>query len=377
MNVTDLDYDLPERSIARHPTERREDARLMHIPPAPSNFNHRYFRDLPEILRPGDLLVLNDSQVIPARLLGRRQPDGGKTEVLLLREQRTGLWNAMVRPGKRIHTGTRIVFDPGEFEATVVGYGHPESGERILEFAWKGDWWQALETYGHTPLPPYILKARKHDHEDANIEYENPKDRERYQTVYAGRDHGSIAAPTAGLHFSSALLEELGKRDIDSVKVQLHVGAGTFLPIQTERAEDHPMHEEFIRISEDTANAINRARKDGRRIVSVGTTVARTLETVALAARGRSESFFRTNSILCETNDTIIPVSGWTRLMIAPGFAFQAIDALITNFHLPRSTLLLLVGAFSGYDRIRAAYEEAIRNDYRFFSYGDAMFLEK
>ena len=390
-------------------------------------FSHHLFRDLPQLLRPNDLLVLNDTRVFPARLLGRRAPDGGKIEALLLRRVSRDQWWALVRPGKKIKEGNRLIFARGPkgpcLEAVVEAYGPRGEGERLLRFRWEGDWWESLEEVGHTPLPPYILKARKRNADgtpkgrnetvtpeaasaralDASPASEGvpeaPEDRARYQTVYATGEPVSVAAPTAGLHFSEPVLSALDARGIDRVFLQLDVGVGTFRPIQTERVEDHPIQAEHFRLSAETADRINQARAAGRRVVAVGTTVVRALETAALVARGEGSGCFEPDP---ETgggavgsgdagNERIGALSGWTRLLITPGFplaylgngeirnptAFRGVtDALLTNFHLPRSSLLVLVSAFAGAEIIRRAYAEAIGLRYRFYSYGDCMLTE-
>jgi S-adenosylmethionine:tRNA ribosyltransferase-isomerase len=362
MLTRDFDYDLPPHLIARYPAPNREDSRLMRVPKSEGAFEHHSFRDLPQLLRRGDLLVLNDTRVIPARLLGVRLPDRGKVEALLLRSERDDAWWAMVRPGKKIRTGDRLVFAPKRLEATVEAYGPKGGGERLLRFEWQGDWWETLEAVGHTPLPPYILKARKQLEQRG--EPEETEDRSRYQTVYAGEARESVAAPTAGLHFSPSVLEELGRAGIEMTFVTLGVGAGTFQPIKTETVEDHPIHEERFAISQEAAARINLARREGRRIVAVGTTVVRALETAALC------------SVDSPDGEAIHAHSGWTNLFISPGFTFRVTDALLTNFHLPRSSLLVLVSALVGRERILSAYREAVENNYRFYSYGDCMLIE-
>ncbi|MFP4380478.1 MAG: tRNA preQ1(34) S-adenosylmethionine ribosyltransferase-isomerase QueA [Candidatus Sumerlaeia bacterium] len=383
MNISQFDYDLPAERIARYPAEHRENARLLRVFRDSGKLEDRHVYDLADILREGDLLVLNNTRVFPARLMGTRPPDHGRVEVLLLEPLEThGRWTAMVRPGKKIRTGNRLVFQKDKLEATVVDYGKPGSGERVLEFEWEGDWWECLEQYGHTPLPPYILKARKNLEDEKGLE--KPEDRERYQTVYAGETRGSVAAPTAGLHFTEELLEKLKAKGIEKTFVDLHVGAGTFQPVKTDNIKDHPMHEEYFELRAEAADAINRARSEGRRIVAVGTTVVRALETAALlcdpsVSDERKQTVFRTNedTPLDLTSDKqLAPVQGWTRLLIAPGFAFRMCDLLLTNFHLPRSTLLMLVSAFADRETIFAAYRHAIDNDYRFYSYGDCMLIE-
>ena len=349
MNVSDFDYGLPEELIAAHPSARRDESRLLVVPRGSAGAaEHRRFKDLREYLRPGDLLVLNDSRVIPARLFGRREPGGGQCEVLLL-EPADSLeaprWQAMVRPGKKLRPGTRIAFGEGFAAVIEEDLG---GGERLLSFECAGGFREALDRLGHMPLPPYIL-ARRGARESL------PEDRERYQTVYADRE-GSVAAPTAGLHFTDELLAELDRIGVERARVTLHVGAGTFQPIAVERVEDHPMHAEEYELSPGTAETINRAKAEGRRVIAIGTTSVRTLESAAASG-------------------VLVPGRQKTRLMILPGYDFQIVDGMITNFHLPRSTLLCLVAAMIGRERLLALYEEAIRERYRFYSYGDAMLI--
>jgi S-adenosylmethionine:tRNA ribosyltransferase-isomerase len=353
MHLSLFDYHLPEELIAARPAERRDESRLMHLP-AQGAPRHLVFRDMLSLLRAGDVLVLNDSRVIPARLEGTRGGTTGRVEALLL-EPVPGaqpVWRALVRPGRKLIPGARMVFAPGEFEAEVTGIG--EEGTRVLRFDCEPAAFDALlERHGLMPLPPYILKAR-----GGNPAFTDGQDRERYQTVYAAQP-GSIAAPTAGLHFTRELLAEAEARGIETVRVTLHVGAGTFRPVAVEDITQHPMHTESYHVSEAAAEQVNRARREGRRIVAVGTTATRTLESSA-AGTG-----------------AVRPGHGATKLMIYPGYQWRVVDALITNFHLPKSTLLMLVSAFAGRERILAAYAEAIRERYRFFSYGDATFLER
>ena len=282
----------------------------------------------------------------------------------------------MVRPGRRIRPGDRLVFGPDLLEA-IVEPEPSEGAERRLRFRYSGDWWETLEAAGRTPLPPYITKARRDDAEE--LPDEAPEDRTRYQTVYAGDERGSVAAPTAGLHFTPEVLDALERRGIETARVRLHVGVGTFQPIRGETVEEHPIHREYFRVAPETAERVNRARAEGRRIVAVGTTTVRALETAALAAVGEGEKVFESD--LGNTDkvcgDPVAPARGWTGLLIAPGFRFRVTDALLTNFHLPRSSLLALVGAFAGMDAMRRAYAEAIERRYRFYSYGDCMLIEK
>lgn len=350
--VASYDYDLPPELIAVCPAERREHSRLLVVPPVPALPQHRHFYDLPDLLRPGDVLVLNDSRVLPARLFGRRAGGGGGLcEVLLLDPQEPGpgaveRWSCFVRPGKKIRQGTRLEFAPG-FAATVESV--LEGGERVLAFECDGPLRETLERHGSMPLPPYILARR-------GERTSRPEDRERYQTVYAERD-GSVAAPTAGLHFTSELLERLGPQGVEVLRVTLHVGAGTFRPITADRIDEHRMHVESYDISQETAQQLTRARREGRRIVAVGTTTVRTLESST------------------DTHGVVRAGANATALMIRPGHRFRLVDALITNFHLPRSTLMCLVAAMIGRQRLLDVYAEAIREKYRFYSYGDAMFI--
>jgi S-adenosylmethionine:tRNA ribosyltransferase-isomerase len=337
--TSDFDYDLPASSIAQEPAPRGESRLLVLDRTGPER--HARVRDLPRLLRPGDLLVLNDTRVIPARLYGR-SAGGGKMEILLVEPLGEREWDALVKPGRRARPGARFEIGEG-LTAEVVD--KREDGRHRLRFSEPVE--PHLERLGHIPLPPYIHRP------------DTPEDRERYQTVYARRP-GAVAAPTAGLHFTSGLLREIETAGIEIARVTLHVGIGTFKPVSAERIEEHRMERERYEIGEETAEAIRRARAAGRRIVAVGTTVVRTLEGAAVAGGGEARAG-----------------SGATDLFITPGFPFQVVDALLTNFHLPRSTLLMLVSAFAGRERVLAAYEEAIRDGYRFYSYGDAMLLER
>ncbi|HBF34357.1 TPA: tRNA preQ1(34) S-adenosylmethionine ribosyltransferase-isomerase QueA [Candidatus Sumerlaeota bacterium] len=365
MDTVALSFELPEELIARHPAARREDARLMLVEPGATEFPERTFSGFPDLLRDDDLIVFNNTRVFPARLLGWRMPDLGKVEALLLHPEspEQNLWWAMVRPGRKIKMGDRLVFSTNRLEAEVVSYGDPGGGERLLKFTCDGDWWEMLEAVGHTPLPPYILRARKQLEAagDPQTSWHNvpdlPEDRERYQTVFAGSAPESVAAPTAGLHFSTDVMERIAARGIEQVFVNLRIGAGTFQPIKTERVEDHPIHAEYYQLTAEAAAAIQRAKDQGRRVVAVGTTVVRALESAA------------------QEGLPLDARSGWTRLFIRPGFDFKLVDALLTNFHLPMSTLLLLVYAFAGTETVQAAYAEAIRRKFGFFSYGDCMFM--
>ncbi|HEX3127918.1 MAG TPA: tRNA preQ1(34) S-adenosylmethionine ribosyltransferase-isomerase QueA [Thermoanaerobaculia bacterium] len=336
MLTSDFDYDLPEESIAQEPAPRGESRLLVLDAEGPDR--HRSVRDLPRLLRAGDLLVLNDTRVIPARLFGQREGGGGgRMEILLIEktpENTEREWEALVRPGRRARPGTVLRFE--ELSAEVIGKREDRYRLRFSEPVEPH-----LERLGHVPLPPYI---RRPDRE---------ADRERYQTVYA-RNPGAVAAPTAGLHFTQEILDEVAAAGIGVARVTLHVGVGTFKPVSAERVEDHRMDRERYEVSDETAEAIRRTRESGGRIVAVGTTVVRTLESAALLGN-----------------------SGSTELFITPGFRFQMVDVLLTNFHLPRSTLLMLVSAFAGRERVLAAYEEAVREGYRFYSYGDAMLTSR
>ncbi|GIW72152.1 MAG: S-adenosylmethionine:tRNA ribosyltransferase-isomerase [Planctomycetota bacterium] len=345
MRLEDLDYELPREAIAQQPVEPRDASRLMVVPRGGGAAAHRRFRDLPELLRPGDLLVLNDTRVLPARLQGVRLPGGGRVECLLVRERAPGLWEAMVRPGRRVREGVRLVLAGGELRCEVRA--RLSGGLRLLAFGDGADLGPRLEQLGQMPLPPYI------DRRAAPPEVHR-RDRERYQTVFA-RNPGAVAAPTAGLHFTTELLGRLEAAGIELAWVTLHVGPGTFLPITTPDPRAHPMHSERYACPPVTLQALRRTRAAGGRIVACGTTVVRVLESIAAGA----------------------PPAGETQLYICPPYRFAAIDALITNFHLPRSTLLLLVAALleGGLERLKALYAEALAAGYRFYSYGDAMLI--
>jgi S-adenosylmethionine:tRNA ribosyltransferase-isomerase len=344
VQVSDFDYHLPSELIAQYPAPERTSARLLVLRRDAGAIDHRQFSDLLEYLEPGDLLVLNETRVFPARLYGRRADTGGKLEVVLLHERQPGIWEALVQPGRRALPGVSILFGDGSLRADV-GERTAEGG-RLLQFT-PGDpgrFWEQVHALGETPLPPYI--KRRAEQEDV----------ERYQTVYA-RVAGSVAAPTAGLHFTQALLDQVRERGVQTAFVLLHVGIGTFRPIRVEQVEEHPMHEEFYQLGDAEAALINETRRRGGRIVAVGTTTVRVLESAA-------------------TDDgSVLAGEGWTRLFIYPGYRFKVIDALVTNFHLPRSTLLMLVSALAGRDLVLNAYREAVAKRYRFFSYGDAMLI--
>jgi S-adenosylmethionine:tRNA ribosyltransferase-isomerase len=353
--VTDFDFDLPGELIAQAPLEDRAASRMLVLDRATGAWRDACFRELPELLAPGDLLVLNDSRVIPARLYGRRagrdaQPKympTGRVEALLAEQVSQWEWRALVRPGRKMLTGERLFFPhDGEalLEAVIVEHG--EHGERLLRFTPVEDFYERLERAGHMPLPPYIHR------QDAAA------DRERYQTVYA-RERGSAAAPTAGLHFTPEVLERVRARGVEIAYVTLHVGLGTFQPVRVDKVEDVKLHSERYTLSAETAAAVNAARREGRRVIAAGTTTVRTLEHCAQVAGGGD----------------LQPHSGETSIFISPGYPFRVVGGLLTNFHLPQSTLLMLVSAFAGRDNVLAAYRHAVEERYRFFSYGDCMFI--
>ena len=339
MKTSDFMYDLPQRLIAQTPLERRDGSRLLVLDKITGQTEHRHFYDLPEYLRPGDCMVLNDSRVIPARLIGAR-PTGGAIEVMLLKDLGDKRWECLVRPGKKMRPGHQVVFGDGELTGEVESVS--EGGNRIVRFRYEGIFLEILERLGRMPLPPYIK--------------EQLADPERYQTVYS-KHPGSAAAPTAGLHFTPELLDKIRAMGVDVRFVTLHVGLGTFRPVKAEDIEDHEMHSEFCTVPADTAEAVNRAKAAGGRVVAVGTTSCRTLE-----------SFTGEDGVLRAD-------SGWTSIFIYPGYKFKCMDALVTNFHLPGSTLVMLVSALAGRENILAAYAEAVEREYRFFSFGDAMFI--
>lgn len=340
MRREDFYYELPEELIAQDPLLHRSDSRLMVLNRNNNTIGHRHFYDITEYLRAGDCLVINDTKVIPARLMGVKEETGASIEVLLLKRKDEFTWETLVKPGKKARPGAKIVFGEGLLVGEVLDV--VEEGNRIIRFSYDGIFEEILDALGQMPLPPYIT----HKLVDQN----------RYQTVYAKHD-GSAAAPTAGLHFTEELLAEIEKQGVHIARITLHVGLGTFRPVKEENILDHHMHSEFYMIGEDDAERINETRRKGGRIISVGTTSTRTLETVA------DETGF------------VRPCSGWTDIFIYPGYTFKAIDGLITNFHLPESTLLMLVSAFYDREHILAAYQEAVKERYRFFSFGDAMLI--
>ncbi len=341
MKTSDFYYDLPQELIAQTPLEKRDASRLMVLNRADGSISHEHFYQLIDHLNPGDCLVMNNSRVIPARLLGHRVPSGGAVEVLLLTDKGGGLWECLVKPGRKLHEGAELSFGEGQLTATVETV--LESGNRLVRFHYEGIFLEILEQLGKMPLPPYI-KAEL-------------ADGERYQTVYS-KVNGSAAAPTAGLHFTKELLEKIAAKGVRLAYVTLHVGLGTFRPVKVDDVLEHHMHSEFCMISAETAQLLNETRQNGGRIICVGTTSCRTLES------------------LCGEDGVFAERSAWTDIFIYPGYRFKAMDALITNFHLPESTLIMLVSAFAGYDTIMNAYRTAVQERYRFFSFGDAMFIE-
>lgn len=341
MNVKDYDYDLPEELIAQDPLEDRSSSRLMVLDRQTGDVEHRHFTDILEYLHPGDCLVINNTKVIPARLFGVKEDTQAKIEVLLLKRKENDIWETLVKPGKKAKPGTKLVFGDGLLTAEVVDV--VEEGNRLIQFHYDGIFEEILDQLGQMPLPPYITHQLK--------------DKNRYQTVYAKYD-GSAAAPTAGLHFTKELLQKVKDMGVDIAEVTLHVGLGTFRPVKVENVLDHHMHSEFYMVSQEAADKINRAKESGHRVIAVGTTSTRTLE-AAVDENGR----------LHET-------SGWTEIFIYPGYQFKVIDALITNFHLPQSTLVMLVSALAGREHVLHAYEIAVKERYRFFSFGDAMLIQ-
>ena len=340
MKTSDFYYDLPEELIAQTPIQQRDTSRLMTVERDTGKTEHHHFYELPDFLNPGDCLILNDSRVLPARLLGQRLPGGGACEVLLLIDRGDKTWECLVRPGRKMRTGAKLSFGDGRLTAEVVG--ELEDGNRLVRFDYEGIFLEVLERLGKMPLPPYIK--------------EELQDRERYQTVYS-KVVGSAAAPTAGLHFTPELLEKIRAKGVNIGYVTLHVGLGTFRPVKEDTVEGHEMHSEFCTISQETADLIKQTKANGGRVICVGTTSCRTLE-----SWGKEDG-------------TIEAKAGWTNIYIYPGYRFKIMDALVTNFHLPESTLIMLVSAFAGRENVLAAYTEAVAEKYRFFSFGDAMFL--
>ena len=340
MKTDDFDYYLPEELIAQTPLEKRDSSKLMVVDRLTGDIKEQHFHDIINELKEGDTLVLNDTKVLPARLYGVKEETDAHIELLMLKEIEKDTWQCLTKPFKRVHVGTNITFGDGRLSAKCLE--KQEEGIAIFKFEYKGIFLEVLESLGEMPLPPYI--------------HEKLKEKDRYQTVYA-KEPGSAAAPTAGLHFTKELLEEIKKKKVDIVEVTLHVGLGTFRPVNVEDVTTHKMHSEFYQMSSEAAEKLNKAKKDKRRIIAVGTTSTRTLETIMT-----KYNEFRK----CE---------GWTDIFIYPGYEFKAIDGLITNFHLPKSTLIMLVSAFSSKEIILSAYKKAVENKYRFFSFGDSMFI--
>ena len=340
MKTSDFYYDLPPELIAQTPLEKRDESRLLCLDKATGEWSHHHFYELPDFLRAGDCLILNNSRVLPARLLGRRLPGGGACEVLLLQDKGDKVWECLVRPGKHLREGARVSFGDGELTAEIAEV--LPDGNRLVRFDYNGIFLEVLERLGKMPLPPYIK--------------EELQDRERYQTVYS-KVNGSAAAPTAGLHFTPELLERVQTMGVKVGYVTLHVGLGTFRPVKEDEIEQHDMHSEYCTIPQETADLINRTKANGGRVICVGTTSCRTIESWA------------------GEDGTMTATGGWTNIYIYPGYRFKVMDALVTNFHLPESTLIMLVSALAGREHVLAAYEEAVRERYRFFSFGDAMFI--
>ena len=341
MNVKDFYFDLPQEQIAQDPLEDRSASKLLVLDKNTGEFTHRVFRDIVDYLKPGDCLVLNNTKVIPARLYGEKEGTQAKIEILLLKRKENDIWETLVKPGKKAKPGTRILFGGGLLVGEVIDV--VEEGNRLIQFTYDGIFEEILDQLGQMPLPPYIT----HQLQDKN----------RYQTVYAKYD-GSAAAPTAGLHFTPNLLQQVKDMGVEIAEVTLHVGLGTFRPVKVENVLDHHMHSEFYQIDEEAAEKINRTKENGGRIICVGTTSCRTIESAA------------------DESGHIRPCSGWTDIFIYPGYRFKILDCLITNFHLPESTLLMLVSALAGREHVLAAYEEAVKENYRFFSFGDAMLIQ-
>ena len=341
MDVKDFDYELPEELIAQDPLEDRSSSRLMVLDRKTGDVEHRHFRDILDYLNPGDCLVINNTKVIPARLYGAKEDTQAKIEVLLLKRKENDVWETLVKPGKKAKPGTRIVFGDGLLVGEVIDV--VEEGNRLIQFHYDGIFEEILDQLGQMPLPPYIT----HQLQDKN----------RYQTVYAKYD-GSAAATTAGLHFTKELLSAVKEKGVDIAEVTLHVGLGTFRPVKVENVLDHHMHSEFYMVSAEAAEKINHAKESGHRVISVGTTSTRTLESAA------------------DESGRLKETSGWTEIFIYPGYQFKVIDALITNFHLPQSTLVMLVSALAGREHVLDAYKLAVQEKYRFFSFGDAMLIK-
>lgn len=341
MKVKDFDFYLPEELIAQHPMEKRDEARLLVLDKKTGEIEDKIFKDILDYLTPNDCLVLNNTRVLPARLIGSKEETGGKMEFLLLKRKEKDVWETLVKPGKRAKIGARFIFGNGELKAEVIGMG--EEGSRIVKFYYEGIFEEILDQLGQMPLPPYIK--------------EKLDDKEMYQTVYS-KEEGSAAAPTAGLHFTEELLEKIKEKGVNLAFLTLHVGLGTFRPVKVEDIQEHIMHSEYYKMDKETAKIINTTREKGGRVIAVGTTSCRTLETIG------------------DIEGKVKEKSGWTDIFIYPGYKYKVVDALITNFHLPQSTLLMLVSALAGRGNIMNAYNMAVEKEYRFFSFGDAMFIK-
>lgn len=341
MKTSDFYYDLPQELIAQDPLEDRSSSRLMHLSLKDGSIEHRHFTDVLDYMEEGDCLVINDTKVIPARLYGHKEETGALIEILLLKRRENDIWECLVKPGKKARPGAKITFGNGILKGEIIDV--VDEGNRLIQFHYEGIFEEILDQLGQMPLPPYITHQLK--------------DKNRYQTVYAKYD-GSAAAPTAGLHFTKELLEKVKEMGVDIAEVTLHVGLGTFRPVKVDNVLDHHMHSEFYMVSAEAAEKVNRTKANGGRVISVGTTSTRTLESAA-----------DENGILHET-------SGWTEIFIYPGYKFKVIDGLITNFHLPQSTLVMLVSALAGREHVLHAYEIAVKEKYRFFSFGDAMLIQ-
>lgn len=342
MDVNDFDFELPEELIAQTPLVDRTASRLMVLDRASGAVKHRQFRDIIDELNPGDVIVLNDTRVLPARLIGVKEETGASIEVLLLKEKGSDEWETLVKPAKRVKVGTVITFGDGRLTAECTAT--MEQGGRVFKFRYDGIFYEILDALGQMPLPPYIT--------------ETLDDQSRYQTVFA-KERGSAAAPTAGLHFTEEILEEIKAKGVGVEFITLHVGLGTFRPVSSDTIEEHTMHAEYYNVSSRTADAINQAKANGGKVIAIGTTSARTLETIATMNNGK-----------------IVESSGWTSIFIYPGYTFSILDGMLTNFHLPKSTLIMLISALATREHILAAYHEAVKEKYRFFSFGDAMFIK-
>lgn len=342
MKVDLFDFHLPEEHIAQTPLKNREESRLMVLDKETGETTHEVFKNITSYLKKGDCLVLNDTKVLPARLFGLKEDTGAKVEMLLLKQEENDVWEVLVKPAKRVKVGTVVTFGAGQLKATCVK--ELDHGGRIVKFSYEGIFYEVLDELGSMPLPPYIK--------------EQLEEKDRYQTVFA-KERGSAAAPTAGLHFTERLLEEIRDMGVHVTFITLHVGLGTFRPVSVDNIDEHEMHAEYYQMSEETAQLLNEVKQEGGRIITVGTTSTRTLESIATKFDGRFQAD-----------------SGWTSIFIFPGYEFKAVDAMITNFHLPKSTLMMLISALAGRENVLAAYKQAVEEQYRFFSFGDAMFIK-